>query len=141
VAPTGHFFRDADGRLCAVANLVHQDGRDDLVDAVVRTNNALVVSDVHDGALHDWILASGLTQEELSRIQRPAPMIRPTAIAPLPLPAPKPAAAVAALPTEAEMRAQIQGKLAAIEAQLVADTDASLDVAVERRLATTNYNG
>jgi hypothetical protein len=61
-------------------------------------------------------------------------MIRPTAVAPLP--APKPAAAVAMLPTEAEMRAQLQGKLAAIEAQLVADTEASLDVAVARALVS-----
>ena len=27
--PTGHFFQDAAGHYCAVANLVHQDGRDD----------------------------------------------------------------------------------------------------------------
>jgi hypothetical protein len=140
VAPTGHFFRDADGRLCAVANLVHQDGRDDLVDAVVRTKNDLVVADVHDGALYDWVLASGLTQEELARIQRPAPRIRPS-LSPTPKPAvahpaPKPTPApVAALPTEDDMRAQLQAQLAVIEKQLGDDTEASLDTAVSRMLA------
>jgi hypothetical protein len=144
VAPTGHFFRDAGGRLCAVANLVHQDGRDDLVDAVVRTKNDLVIDDVHDGALYDWILSSGLTQEELARIQRPAPIMMPPpaktgdpfAAWPLPTLAPLVPGAKKKLPTEAEVRADLQAQLAAIEAQVISDTDASLDAAVERLLAT-----
>src|SRR5438128_2403343 len=67
-----HIFRDADGRYCAVANLVHQDGRDDLVAATVRENNDLAVHDVHGGQMMDWIVESGLTQDELERIQFPS---------------------------------------------------------------------
>ena len=35
-APSLHMFRDPEGRLCAVANLVQTDGRGDLVEATVR---------------------------------------------------------------------------------------------------------
>jgi len=127
--PTGHFFKDAAGHYCAVANLVHQDGRDDLVDSVVRTNNALVISDVHDGPLHDWILASGFTQEELARIQLPAPMVR--------LPSPRPAAIAAnpaPLVTVDQMREAVRVHLATVEAELVRNTDESLDRATDRLL-------
>jgi hypothetical protein len=135
-APTGHFFRDSEGRYCAVANLVHQDGRDDLVDDVVRTQNALVVSDIHDGPLYAWILTSGLTQEELAHIQRPAPMVlrRPVDD----LVAAKPAPPTPKLPTVEQMRDSLRAQLAGIEADLRRDTDASLDVAVERLVAATS---
>ena len=139
--PTGHFFKDVAGRYCAVANLVHQDGRDDLVDEVVRTNNALVVADVRTGALHDWILASGLTQEELARIQLPAPMVR-MPIAPTALVAANPTTTAAPhlpsqpgaapLPTEEEMRERVRAHLAVVEAELVRDTKESLDLAADR---------
>lgn len=139
--PTGHFFKDVAGRYCAVANLVHQDGRDDLVDEVVRANNALVVADVHTGGLHDWILASGLTQEELARIQLPAPMVRmpivptapvaanPTTTAAPHLPSQPGAAPV---PTEEEMREMVRAHLAAVEAELLRDTKESLNLAADR---------
>jgi hypothetical protein len=60
VAPTLHMFRDAEGRLCAVANLVETDGRHDLVEATVRDDNALAIADVRGGAMMDWIQSSGL---------------------------------------------------------------------------------
>jgi hypothetical protein len=135
VAPTGHFFRDSQGHYCAVANLVHQDGRDDLVNDVVGTNNALVVSDVHAGPLHDWMMTSGLTEEELARVQAPAPMVirRPVLNRGLPVAV---AAKAAPLPNEDQMRAAIRAHLATVEAELVRDTDSSLDLAVDRLLAS-----
>src|ERR1700722_4223937 len=78
VGPFGHFFRDSAGRLCAVATLVPQDGRDDLVAEVGRTRSDLGGADVHDGSVYDWMLSSGLTQEELAASQAPAPLVRPT---------------------------------------------------------------
>jgi hypothetical protein len=134
--PTGHFFKDSLGHYCAVANLVHQDGRDEVVDEVVRTNNALVVSDVHAGALYDWMLTSGLTQEELARIQRPAPMVF--------LPAKARSAVVPeaiALPSEDKMRTDLRAELDAVEEELLRDTDRSLDLAVERLVAPRHPQG
>jgi hypothetical protein len=127
--PTGHFFKDVAGHYCAVANLVHQDGRDDLVDSVVRTNNALVISEVHDGPLYDWILASGFTQEELARIQAPArrvrsPSQRPTLVAANPSP----------VITVDQMREAVRAHLATVEAELLRNTDESLDRATDRLL-------
>lgn len=66
--PTG-VFRDAAGRHCPMAHLIHMSGRDDLVDATVRTNNRLQLADVHDGPLLAWMLGSGLTQEEIVMVQ------------------------------------------------------------------------
>lgn len=123
-APSLHMFRDAEGRLCAVANLVHEDGRDDLVEATVRTRNDLAVADVHDGPMLAWMLASGLTQEELARIQAPAPLV-----AAPPLPAAPPRI------DELTMIATIRAHVAEVEAELRANREKSLDVAVDRWMA------
>jgi len=134
-APSLHMFRDAEGRLCAVANLVHQDGRDDLVDATVRTRNDLAVADVHDGPVLDWMLGSGLTQEELARIQAPAPLV---AAPPLPsAPAPRPVVARLEPPRidEPAMIAVIRAHIAQVEGELHANREKSLDVAVDRWMA------
>lgn len=133
-APSLHMFRDAEGRLCAVANLVHQDGRDDLVEATVRTRNDLAVADVHDGPILDWMLGSGLTQEELARIQAPAPLLAAPPLQPAPSPRP------VALPEaprmdEATMVAAIRAHIAQVEEELRANREKSLDVAVDRWMA------
>jgi hypothetical protein len=127
--PTGaHVFRDAAGRLCAVANLVHQDRRDDLIDTTVREHNELAVADVHDGPMLDWILGSGLTQEELVRIQLPAP--------PLARPAPM---KVRALPNdEAQMNVAVVRHIEQVQHELRANVDKSLDLATERYLASSS---
>jgi hypothetical protein len=133
-APSLHMFRDADGRLCAVANLVHQDGRDDLVEATVRTRNDLAVADVHDGPILDWMLGSGLTQEELARIQAPAPLLKapPLPAAPAPRPVARPEAPRI---DEAAMVALIRAHVAQVEGELRANREKSLDVAVDRWMA------
>ncbi|MFO0553947.1 MAG: hypothetical protein U0271_36535 [Polyangiaceae bacterium] len=64
-------WRDEAGRLCAMANLVAQSGRNDLVDEVARDHNDLQLATVTSGELYDWMLESGLTQEEVQLIQEP----------------------------------------------------------------------
>jgi hypothetical protein len=132
-----HVFRDAAGRLCAVANLVHQDGRDDLVDATVREHNDLAVADVHDGPMLDWILGSGLTQEELARIQLPAPPLAPQFLAPaIARPAP---IQVQPLPSdEAKMNVAVVQHIDQVRRELRANVDKSLDLATERYIASSS---
>jgi hypothetical protein len=62
-------FMDANGNRCPMAELIHKSGRDDLVAAVVKENNAVRLADVHDGPLYDWMLSSGLTQPEIAMVQ------------------------------------------------------------------------
>jgi hypothetical protein len=62
-------FVDASGVRCPMAELVHKSGRDDLVDAVRQEGNGVRLADVHAGPLFDWMLASGLTQEEIAMVQ------------------------------------------------------------------------
>ena len=62
-------FRDTHGVRCPMAELIFRSGHADLVDQVATTHNDLRLADVHSGPLHAWILASGLTQEEVVMIQ------------------------------------------------------------------------
>jgi hypothetical protein len=62
-------FRDDKGVRCPMAELIHESGRDDLVEAVVREDNAVRLADVHEGPLHDWMLGSGLTEDEIATVQ------------------------------------------------------------------------
>jgi hypothetical protein len=62
-------FRDAHGVRCPMAQLIHDSGRDDLVNAVVARNNELRLADVHEGPLYDWMLHSGLTLDEIAMVQ------------------------------------------------------------------------
>ena len=64
-------FRDDEGHLCAVANLIQIDGHTSLISATAANNNFIVLADVTDGPLLEWILASGFTQEEIAMIQVP----------------------------------------------------------------------
>jgi hypothetical protein len=65
-------WKDQDGHLCAIATLVHDSGRDDLVDAIASDQNFVKLADVTSGPIADWILTSGLTQEEAVMIQQPS---------------------------------------------------------------------
>jgi hypothetical protein len=62
-------FRDDKGVRCPMAELIHKSGRDDLVEAVVKEDNAVRLGDVHEGPLHDWMLGSGLTEDEIAMVQ------------------------------------------------------------------------
>jgi hypothetical protein len=143
-----HIFRDADGRYCAVANLVHQDGRDELVEATVRDRNDLAIHDVHDGPMMAWILESGLTKEELERIQFPSVPFFHSGLDRLPVAAPRPSpvdeVALKNAPAPRAMRVMVDARdedamktlvrahIARVEAELRSSTEASLALATTR---------
>jgi hypothetical protein len=121
-----HQLKDMNGTYCAVANLVVQDGLQDVIDAESKTHNDLLFGDVKDGQLYSWILTSGLTQEEIAAIQAPAPYVGEGEInAPVP---PQPIAP----PKQTEATEQLQAHFRAVEQQIIANTDASLDLAANR---------
>jgi len=68
-------WRDDDGHLCAAATMIDMDGKHELVQTVAETNDYLRLLDVTAGPLLDWTMTSGLTIEEVDRIQ--APMVMP----------------------------------------------------------------
>ena len=64
-------WKDANDHLCAVATLVHLDGKDALVDQIATDQNFVKTADLTAGPLVDWMLTSGFTQEEIVMIQAP----------------------------------------------------------------------
>lgn len=65
-------FVDGGGRRCAVANLLHETGEDELVEAVRSLDNrAWVVDLAHEPAFLGWLDAHGITLWEAARIQLP----------------------------------------------------------------------
>jgi len=66
------YFVDQDGRLCAVANLLHETGEDVLVRDVALLDNHVWVSELAgEVRFRRWLDAHGLTFEEAVRIQGP----------------------------------------------------------------------
>jgi hypothetical protein len=130
-----NIFRDDAGRLCAVANLVHASGHDDLVDGQVAADNYIRLKDLGtDGPLADWILGSGFTREELVDLQGAGY---------LPMEAPRGESlqlaiqnlnVVDAKALTAE-RGALRTRLAAAEQKLRGDSERSLDVAAARLAA------
>lgn len=74
------YFVDHEGRRCAVAQLLHSTGRDDLVDAVASSANHAYVYDLKDNAAFlAWLDQVGLSLIDAARIQGPGmPWPRPT---------------------------------------------------------------
>lgn len=62
-------FVDDDGTHCAVGHLMQLAGLEDAVQEIARHDRFVYVPDVTSGALVDWVLTSGLTQEEAALIQ------------------------------------------------------------------------
>jgi hypothetical protein len=62
-------FVGTNGVRCPMAELLHRSGRGDLVAVVARDNNIVRLADIHDGPLHDWMLSSGLTRDEINLVQ------------------------------------------------------------------------
>lgn len=110
-----HTFIGANGALCAVAHLIAADGQRPLVDRLAREQNGVCTATTRDAELLAWIRGSGLTREEVVRIQEPGFTGRR-------LRRIDPAAVIAA-------------HLRQVLAELEADADASLELAVERSLA------
>jgi hypothetical protein len=138
---SAHIFRDDAGRLCAVANLVHQDGRDDLVDATVRAHNDLAIADVGGGPMLDWVLESGLTQEELARIQLPAPPLTHEQVRPARVDLVARNGADDARVNDERMKQMVVEHIAQVQAELRENTEKSLDAATERFVAMHALGG
>ncbi len=70
-------WMDADGHLCAAATIINASGKSDLVQQVADQSNFIRLGGVKQGPLMDWILTSGLTQDEIAAIQEPfMPVVR-----------------------------------------------------------------
>ena len=67
-------FVDRHDTRCAVAHLMHSDGKDTEVAQIVNANNLVRVGSVHDGDIVQWIRTSGLTQEEVAMVQPAYPI-------------------------------------------------------------------
>lgn len=63
------YFKDGSNTPCAMAYLIEQSGHQDIVNAVVDSNNHVYVNDIQNGPVIDWIRASGLTKAEAARVQ------------------------------------------------------------------------
>ena len=119
-------WRDQDGHYCAAATIIRTSGQTALVEKTAEDNNFIRLADVQDGPLMDWILTSGLTQDEIVSIQKPfAPVTR------RPVLAPKQPIAVDPDLRTAET-ARLRAKYAEIETALAASQRASLDAATDR---------
>jgi hypothetical protein len=112
-------WMDRDGHLCAAATIIKASGQALLVQQVAEDTNFIRLADVKQGALMDWILTSGLTQDEIAAIQEPfSPVMRRQ-------PAVDPE-------LRAAETARLIKKYKAVDAMLVTNQKASLDLAVDR---------
>lgn len=109
------YFVDHRGVACAVAHLMIEDGRRADVDAIAAANNHVRVMDLSEGALVDWVIGSGLLQEEAARIQPSYDFMRPTPVDP-----------------GIVERGRIREHLGIVLAELERDTERSLAIAVDR---------
>ena len=62
---------DATGNPCGMAHLMIADGHTDLVWELARRDNAMELGAQRRGPVHEWILRSGLTHEEVAFVQEP----------------------------------------------------------------------
>lgn len=121
-------FVDDRGVRCPMAEMIHLSGRDDLVEAVHRENNTLRLASVHSGPLFDWMLASGLTQEEVVLVQGAMNI--------------EPVIHWSEEPNPAQLAiANVEGKLEMAEAVLRSATATSLAVATRRLSESRREHG
>ena len=112
-------WMDEAGNLCAAATIINASGQSALVQKVAEQNNFIRLADVRQGPLMDWILTSGLTQQEIAAIQEPfMPVYREQPV------------------VEPDLRSaenqRLMRKYKQVEAQIVRNQKKSLDVAVDR---------
>lgn len=112
-------WMDADGHLCAAATIINASGQSALVQKVAEQSNFIRLADVRQGPLMDWILTSGLTQQEIAAIQEPfMPVYREQPV------------------VEPDLRSaenqRLMRKYKQVESQIVKNQNKSLDVAVDR---------
>jgi hypothetical protein len=113
----GHFILDGRGKPCPLASIIMNSGQPELVLEAARQNNGVKVVDLRDGPIVDWILHSGLTQEECVLIQRPSTS----------------GADIAKSRRDEENR-RLGADLEAVESTLRSSTERSLRLAVRRIL-------
>ncbi len=113
-----NIFIDDSGHICAAANLMWQDGQQTLVQQTADTDNFLRLATVNSGPLMDWMLTSGLTQDEIARIQEPYSFMEEPA---------------EPLQVAAEVK-RLQDHFALVLVELEANSSASLDAAITRLL-------
>jgi len=119
-----NIFRDGDGRLCAVANLIHASGHDELVDAQVKQDNFIALRDLDRGPVMDWIAQSGFTYEELVDLQGLG--YQPIDMNDIKLEVVQPDTRIAL------ERLQLQTRLSAAEQKMRANTKRSVTIAAAR---------
>jgi hypothetical protein len=75
-----YVWKDADGRLDAVAALMASDSKDDatIVTAVAPQMVGVHLADMRYGDVYAWTLMSGFSQDEIDRLQRPH--VRPAVV-------------------------------------------------------------
>jgi len=108
-------FIDPNGAACAVGYLMQQSGRAALAAEIARTNNHVYIERITEGPALEWILHSGLTQQECAVIQPSYRWEHP--VEPMPQ------------PDETE---RLRQHFATVERQLLRDSEASLDRTLER---------
>ena len=126
-------WRDAFGNLCAAATIIQLSGNDALVQQTGEQNNFIRLADVTDGPLLDWILTSGLTQDEIVAIQEPMMGVRDRVPEPHDL-EPAPILAVDGRLRRIEDRRLIR-TYRHVDRQIVKHRNRSLDAATDRLLA------
>lgn len=62
-------FKDSHGVRCPMAELIYRSGHPELVDAIAAEDNHARLGDITDGPIHDWMVGSGLTHDEIVMIQ------------------------------------------------------------------------
>ena len=115
---------DEDGNLCAAATIINASGQSALVKQVGEQNNFIRLADVKQGALMDWILMSGLTQDEIAAIQEPFMGVRD------PEPEPQQPFLVDAK-LRAKEDARLRAKYRQVEKQIAKNQQKSLDRAAD----------
>ena len=113
---------DAEGHLCAAATIIKASGQFDLVTRTGEQTNFIRLADVEQGPLMDWILTSGLTQDEVAAIQEP--------FRPVMGEQPQPVLVDAELRKAEDKR--LVAKYRAVDKMLVKNQKASLDAATTR---------
>lgn len=110
-------FIDERGTPCAVGYLMQRSGHQALASQIAATDNHVYIEQIKTGPALDWILFSGLTQEECATIQ-PSYHWRPQ-----PVPA---------RPAPDEERERLRQHFARLEGELLDHTTASLTTAIGR---------
>ena len=117
---------DQAGNKCAAATMIDDWGLGELVTRVAEQNNFIRLKDVRQGPLMNWILMSGLTQEEIVAIQEPGFMVRVRE----PAPAPQPILVDAELRKAEDVR--LTRRYQQVDAMIAKNQKRSIELAIDR---------